>query len=171
MGFGIWNFKFSINRRGAAAVEFALVLPIFLTLLFGIVDFGRYFFVQHTIQFATREGTRLALVGRTLIDPDTQLPMSRIASIITQIKESARLAVDPSELEISVFPVTINADGSYSDPVNWQNTQDAGEPGKPMRVHTRYTYRFLTPFIGEFFTNRVNVIQAATTYRNEGFPE
>ena len=55
--------------RGATAVEFALVLPLFVLLLFGIIDFGRYFFVQHTVQFATREGTRLALVGGTLRNP------------------------------------------------------------------------------------------------------
>ena len=54
--------------RGATLVEFAMVLPVFVLLLFGIIEFGRYFFVQHTLQFATREGTRLALVGGTLAD-------------------------------------------------------------------------------------------------------
>ena len=53
--------------RGATAVEFALVLPIFVLLLMGIIDFGRYYFVQHTVQYATREGTRLGLVGGTLM--------------------------------------------------------------------------------------------------------
>ena len=51
------------NEQGATAVEFALVLPIFLLLTFAIIDFGRYFFVEHTLQYATREGMRLALVG------------------------------------------------------------------------------------------------------------
>jgi len=144
--------------RGATAVEFALVLPLFVLLLFGIIDFGRYFFIQHTVQFATREGTRLALVGGTLPN------MSRIESIIAKIEESANLA-NLSGLEISVFPIT----AGYSDPTGWENLQNAGNPGDYMRVRTRYTYRFLTPFIGDFFTNGANVIQAAATYRNELF--
>lgn len=150
--------------RGAAAVEFALVLPLFALLMFGIIDFGRYFFVQHTVQYATREGTRLALVGGTLTDDDGN-PLSRIASIIKKIQDSVGLAIDPSELSISVFPIT----AAYSDPTGWEDIQDAGSPGDYMRVRTRYTYRFLTPFIGDFFSNGVNIIEAAATYRNELF--
>jgi Flp pilus assembly protein TadG len=49
---------------GAAAVEFALVLPILLLLLFGIIDFGRLYFTQITLTDAAREGARvLALEG------------------------------------------------------------------------------------------------------------
>jgi len=135
--------------RGATAVEFALVLPLFVLLLFGIIDFGWYFFVQHTVQFATREGTRLALVGGTLTD-DEGNPLDRTASIIKKIKDSAETAIDPAELSISIFPVT----ESYSDPTGWENIQNAGNPGDYMRVRTRYTYRFLTPFIGGFFLRR-----------------
>ncbi|HQP25984.1 MAG TPA: pilus assembly protein, partial [Smithellaceae bacterium] len=75
----------SSRSRGASAVEFALIMPLFFLLLFGIVDFGWYFFNQHTIQYATREGARLALVGRTLQNPDGS-NMSREASIIKTIK-------------------------------------------------------------------------------------
>jgi Flp pilus assembly protein TadG len=53
------------TERGAAAVEFALVLPILLMLIFGIVDFGRMLSAKITITEAAREGARAAaLVGR-----------------------------------------------------------------------------------------------------------
>jgi Flp pilus assembly protein TadG len=45
--------------RGAAAVEFALVLPILLVLVLGIVEFGRAYFVQTTLSGAAREGVRI----------------------------------------------------------------------------------------------------------------
>ena len=52
------------DDAGAAAVEFALVLPILLLLIFGIVDFGRLYFTQITLTDAAREGARvLALEG------------------------------------------------------------------------------------------------------------
>lgn len=49
--------------RGAAAVEFALVLPLLLLIVFGIIDFGRALNAQITLTQAAREGARLDAVG------------------------------------------------------------------------------------------------------------
>jgi len=141
-----------------------MVLPVFALLLFGIIDFGRYFFVQHTIQFATREGTRLALVGGTLSD-NAGNPLDRTASIIQKIQDKASVAVNPAAVSISIFPIA----AGYSDPTGWQGQQNAGGPGDYMRVRTTYTYVFLTPFIGDFFTAGMKTVQAEATYRNELF--
>lgn len=51
--------------RGAAAVEFALLLPLLLLLVFGIIDFGRALNAQITLTQAAREGARLAALGQT----------------------------------------------------------------------------------------------------------
>ncbi len=47
------------DDRGAVAVEFALVLPVLIVLVFGVIDFGRLFFAQITVTQAAREGSRL----------------------------------------------------------------------------------------------------------------
>jgi Flp pilus assembly protein TadG len=52
----------SRGERGAVAVELALVLPILLVLVFGVIDFGRAFNAQETLTQAAREGSRLAAV-------------------------------------------------------------------------------------------------------------
>jgi Flp pilus assembly protein TadG len=156
------------NKKGTTVVEFALVLPIFFLLVLGIFDFGRYFFVDHTLQYATREGMRLALVGRKLNDQQGH-PMTREASIIKTIKDNASLAVDPSSLSIYIFKIG----SDYSDPSNWQtfvgNGANAGDPGSYMRVKTRYTYEFMTPLIGAFFTGGRILVEAQGTYMNEMF--
>jgi Flp pilus assembly protein TadG len=51
------------DDRGAAAVEFALLLPVLLLLLFGIVDFARGFSAQLTVTHAAREGVRVQALG------------------------------------------------------------------------------------------------------------
>jgi Flp pilus assembly protein TadG len=49
--------------RGATAVEFALVLPLLLLLVCGIIDFGRALNAQITLTQAAREGARLGALG------------------------------------------------------------------------------------------------------------
>lgn len=151
--------------QGHSAVEFALALPVFVFLIMGIIEFGWFFFVQHTMQYATREGMRLALVGRTLVDPNN-IPLSRKDSIIKMVSDNASIAVNPSPptFRISIYPLT----STYTDPPGWEGTQDAGNPGDYMRVRTRYTYTFMTPLIGTFFGG-ITTIQSEGTYRNELF--
>ena len=47
------------KERGAAAVEFALILPLLMVILFGTIDWGWYFFVQQIVNNAAREGARV----------------------------------------------------------------------------------------------------------------
>jgi Flp pilus assembly protein TadG len=62
--------------RGAAAVEFALVLPILMLLIFGIVDFGRMLNAKITITEAAREGARAA----ALVDRSSGVQRARTAA-------------------------------------------------------------------------------------------
>jgi Flp pilus assembly protein TadG len=65
------------KEQGAAAVEFALVLPLFLLLVLGTIDFGYYFFVSEVVTNAAREGARAGSV----IDPsNTSLATSQAQS-------------------------------------------------------------------------------------------
>ena len=52
-----------IARRGTAAVEFALVAPVFLLFLMGIMEFGRVMMVQNVLITAAREGARAAIIS------------------------------------------------------------------------------------------------------------
>lgn len=57
-----------IRRRptqGQALVEFALVLPVMLLVLFGAIDFGRAIYAYNTVAEGVRQGSRLAVVDQT----------------------------------------------------------------------------------------------------------
>ncbi len=49
-------------------MEFAILLPLLLLLLFGLVDFGRLFFVQIGLNSASIEGARASALGRSAAD-------------------------------------------------------------------------------------------------------
>jgi Flp pilus assembly protein TadG len=72
--------------RGAAAVEMALLLPLLLVLVFGIVDFGRALNQQITLTSAAREGARLAALSQPNVVPRTQTaaaPLTGVAVAVT----------------------------------------------------------------------------------------
>ena len=65
-----------LSDRGAAAVEFALVLPLLLLILFGIIDFGRALNTQITLTQAAREGARVAALGQSTANVVTRTQTS-----------------------------------------------------------------------------------------------
>lgn len=69
------------DRRGASALEFALILPILLALIVGIIDFGWYFQANGQVVAAVREGTRLGVTY-----PSDEAPaqaITRIRAVLT----------------------------------------------------------------------------------------
>lgn len=57
--------RYGRGERGQSLVEFVLVLPVFLLLLFAIIDFGMGFHAWLTVTNSAREGARLGAVGGT----------------------------------------------------------------------------------------------------------
>lgn len=67
------------RRRAAAVVEFAVVLPLLLTVLFGIIQYGWVFMVRQTLQMAAREGARLAVL------PTTVSPYTNVTTRVSEV--------------------------------------------------------------------------------------
>ncbi len=67
--------------EGAAAVEFALVLTLFLTLVFGIIQYSFYFFQMQATTSAAREGARIAAVGVSDCTTFTNQVQAKVTSV------------------------------------------------------------------------------------------
>jgi Flp pilus assembly protein TadG len=68
------------KRRGAAAVEFALVLPVYMVLLLGVLEFARLGMAVQVVTSAAREGCRVAaLPGNTATDAQ-----NRVNAVLSQ---------------------------------------------------------------------------------------
>lgn len=66
----IWR-RHRRDHRGAAAVEFGLVLIPLLTLILGAVQYGWYFYLSHSASAAAREAARQIAVGDCWSDPQS----------------------------------------------------------------------------------------------------
>ena len=84
------------KQRGAAAVEFAVVAPIFVLLLFGMIEYGRMVMVQQMLTNATREGARRAVLDGTTV--------ARVKSTVRDYLSGGHIAVDDSEITVNPDP-------------------------------------------------------------------
>ena len=65
------------DTRGQSVIEFALVLPLLLVVVFGITEFGRAWMTMNVLTSAAREGCRLAVVTA----PDADLVRARVRQV------------------------------------------------------------------------------------------
>ncbi|HSF68296.1 MAG TPA: TadE/TadG family type IV pilus assembly protein [Nitrospiraceae bacterium] len=110
-----------LNERGASAAEFALLLPVLLTILFGIIEFGMIMYGREVVTNATREGARAGIV---------QGPPKRTVSEITAIASNYLTATGINPADVTF---TVTGAGLVSP-----NT---------LTVNATYLYQFLIPYI------------------------
>lgn len=89
------------TRRGAAAVEFALVAPLFLLLVMGMIEFGRALMVQQTLTNASRSGAREASLPDATVNSVRQLVSNQL--------ESSGISVHTDRIQVTPNPATASA--------------------------------------------------------------
>lgn len=93
------------SERGAVAVEFAIVLPVLIMLVLGIVEFGRAFQVQATLAAAAREGVRIMAIQD---DPAGARAAARSASTsLDPALTDADIAVSPASCAAAAGNATV----------------------------------------------------------------
>jgi Flp pilus assembly protein TadG len=139
-------------------VEFALVVPLFFILLFGIIDIGRLYSIQLTIQNALRQAGRFAVTGNQVTQGTNTL--SRVNSIKQVARDASGGLLTLTGIQVSSTP----SGGGATIPNN------AGGPGDVVTVSVTYNLQLLTPLISQFFAGGVYQINASTTFKSEPFP-
>ena len=104
-------------RRGTTVVEFAIVAPLLLLLIFGMIEFGRAVMVQQLLTNASREGARRGILEQTTAEEAETVVADYLAgSSVT----GATVTVSPVSLDQVGFgdPVTVTVSVPY-DQVSW----------------------------------------------------
>lgn len=123
-------------------------------LVFGVMDFGRMFFSQMTLQHAVREAGRFAVTGNKLPDPSNPLQSLNRVDSIKLVARQAAAGLDVSAVDVS----------------GPSGTGTAGGPGQKVTISLTYTVRLVTPMIAQLFQNGKWTFTVRTTFKNEPFP-
>jgi Flp pilus assembly protein TadG len=125
-------------RAGATVVEMALMLPLFILIVVGIIEFGRAFMVQQMVTNASREGARHATLPNTT--------ENEVVAIVRDYLATGRINRD-------VVQVTV-------DPTNLQNAATGTQVSVEVRVPYSDVAWMPTPwFLGQTTLNSVTVMR------------
>lgn len=113
------------NQKGQALVEFAIILPVLLLLIMGIVQFGMLLGSYLTLENAAREAARAGIIGST----DTE-----IQGVITSTSPN----LDMGKLKVSITP-----------------SEATRVSGGTLTVKLTYNYSLTVPIISNLFNNEV----------------
>jgi Flp pilus assembly protein TadG len=148
----------SRRSRGQALVEFALVIPIFLLMLFGLIDIGRYVYMNSTLSQAAREGARVAAVeaywmGKS--DPSCgsaagPVCPANLTALRTDVLAGANRMIQPFA-SLATSDLFTSCDATTAP--NPVTTQTCATPsiGGLASVRVTATFRPLTPLISSMF--------------------
>ena len=136
------------GEQGQALVEMALVLPILLILMLGILEFGRAWYTKQVITDAAREGARLAVVQNNDIDQD-------------DVK--AAIATALSRAGIPGAATTIAFDEALPPDGHWREYSEM----QTVYVGVQYRFGFFGPLLEAVSGSETITIATLITMRNE----
>lgn len=126
------------NRRGTAAVEFALIAPLMLTFTFGLIELGRITLVKEAAVQATREGAREAI-----------RPAASVDEVMAQVNRELQL-MNVTDATVAITP----------------NLLEDAEPGSLVTVRVEIPISSVTWVPGYFQFGATDIV-AETTMRRE----
>ncbi len=157
------------NETGASAVEMAVLVPLLVLLLFGLVEFGLLLYNQQVITNASREGARAAIVGHCAGGTETSIRKTdaEIAQIVTDYCIDPN---DPTKRRLITFAEVNNPPVTTVSPSPSDCTPGGAglTVGDDVTVAVQYTYTFLVPSLLGFGATKQ--MEARTVMKMESAP-
>jgi hypothetical protein len=173
------------GQRSQALIEFALISPVLLLLLFGIVDIGRAVFYYDTIAHAAREGARSAVRAPNRLPTNTDVLTSVTAQLIgipssAPCPQGPLTSATPPGNSAWVYitepnpPSTAETNPPMNAPGGEYSTLAAGgcsainpaSGNAPLQVTVKFNLILITPVIAQATANHI-VIVSSVIFRTE----
>lgn len=144
------------NQKGAALVEFAIVLPLLVLLVIGAIEFGILYYNKQVITNASREGARAGIIA---FERDDYYKDN------TEIKDIVKNYCKKHLITFSGSPDLLDSDIPLV-PIDRTDTNPSFTFGSSFKVTVTYDYDFLVPSLFGF--GDILTISATTMMKREG---
>jgi Flp pilus assembly protein TadG len=164
--------RFRRNRRGSAAVEFALIAPIFFALLFAILETAMMFFASQVLETITQNSARMIFTGQAQGASYKQADFQTyVCSQIPALFSCSSIKVDvKSYNSFAAVNIASQIDGSgnFIDNMSFQ----CGGPGDIVVVRVFYPWQLFVTGLGYNISNmsgNQRLLVATAAFQNEPF--
>lgn len=169
------------------AVETALIMPVFLYFLIGILEVSLLFFTTTVVDGAIQDSARKILTGQAQLSGDTLTTFqTELCSSLLGVYDCDDMTYDvktfTSFSTVTIADVRVNGNGDVvyddgDDPVNDDNDVlyttefTPGGSGEITVVRVTYSWNFFTPLIGGLLGDSGNskFLSSTTVFRNEPY--
>jgi Flp pilus assembly protein TadG len=167
--------RFGSDRRGIAAVEFALIALPFFVLTFGLIEIVLVFILSTTLDYGVQEAARRVRTGelQAAAGDMTKFKAAVCGELFALMDCDSKLSIDVRKLD------SFAASDAVSSPIdtdkNMKKTDFTFDPGKAndiVMVRVFYEWALVTPVISAPLANLANgkrLIVSTATFRNEPF--
>jgi Flp pilus assembly protein TadG len=165
--------RFRRNRRGSAAVEFALVAPVFFALLFAIIETAIVFFAGQVLETVTQDSSRMIMTGQAQTGGFSQ------AQFKTYVCGKISVLFDCASgifIDVKSYPAFSNV--SITEPIDAgknfvaPNNYSPGGPGDIVVVRLFYKWPLIVTGLGYNISNLSNsqrLLTGTAAFRNEPY--
>lgn len=164
------------DEKGITAIEFAMVAPPFLMLLYGIIGVGLYFFTTFTLENALEQAARLIRTGQAQSSGMTAAQFAQevcdrapgFVDCTGKLRVSVKNFNEWTQITNATLPTCLDAGGNLTNATSYT----PGGSGEVVLVWVCYEWDFsrYIPFLNlSDMGNGSRLIQAATTFRTEPY--
>ena len=176
--------RFSGNRRGSAAVEFALVAPIFFGLLFAIIETALMFFASQVLETITQDSARVVLTGQAQSGSVASCAVNSVSTPCTQATFKTYVCSQiPALFDCNSLVVDVQSYSSFSaislanfNACNFNTTNmgyNPGTSGQVVVVRLYYKWPLFVTGLGYNLScgggNSTRLLVATAAFQNEPY--
>ena len=177
--------RFRRSRGGSAAVEFALVAPMFFALLFAIIETGLMFFANQVLETLTQDSARVIQTGQAMtpggISPTQTGPLTeaQFQAKVVCANIPALLSCDNISIDVESYPPTQAWPASFSNQIDSNgnfissNLQyNTGGPCDVVIVRLFYQWQMFVTGLGYNISNLAGnkrLLWGSAAFRNEPY--
>jgi len=169
--------RFRRNRRGSAAVEFALVAPIFFAVLFAIIELALVFFASQILETVTQDSARLIMTGQAQAQGASfqkqQFKDAVCARLVTMFDCHNGVSIDvrsyPSFAGVNIAEPIDGVTKTFINDMKYC----PGKDGDVVVVRLFYPWPVFVTGLGFNLANMVDgkrLLTATAAFKNEPFP-
>jgi Flp pilus assembly protein TadG len=173
--------RFAAARRGATAIEFAIIALPFCVMMFGIIELGLVFMVSVTLQNATDNAARQIRTGAFQTSGSNAkadfkaLVCDRMAWLSTPCQTKLTVAVQTFTDFNTASTNSPTAGTAWTPALAAATTFTTGGPGDIVLVRAYYEWDVFTPLLNKALVNmgtasNKRLISTVATFRNEPYP-